>query len=629
MQRTFIRSPAMGAFYGSIHVRTDDVDAVRKVLDSAAKRKWKFLVSPIIDGWVAVYPSQHGQDERVSKAIAKELDSPILHVAVHDDDVFYYWYYRDGKVIDRFSSCPEYFGQISPRMKILLRGKPERLADLLTIPGDLQRLLGLVEAMRTEPLFASDRPEQFAKLFGLSNVSTSYEYLMADETEGVERWDEFVHVPDLSEERRAEQEVAARIQRQKDRLREEGKLLAELSMGQSSSNVPSQFLWCVDAANNLFLGESNLFERRETEVQMIPPPWTDDRKPLGITVAPQAVAMAASPNGRYLAVGYAGGTWKADLWDAEQKKHLLEIKHTSAVYSMAFTSDERLLFTMSPHEIVVTNLASGERAAEWKIENGQAMDLHPSGRMLAFGRQDGFSVFNVEAGEARALRLGQYQDLSALREYLQGELRQEIEKSGSDWVTSQVQRTLKQLGISEDSKAGKRMRDDTEKSMNDVLSGKAFEHLGERTFQPENVSCVRFVGAGKYLACVTEKALRIFDLDRVLSVSDGEVEPLYSVQPTPVPHEYGYLSGYIYAAVDDPETGGVLFGGLDGSIRSLVLATGEIADLFSPPGTPPIMQMKLVGGHTLFCLCQPGFPETHGKRQPLLLQIWDRKTLAG
>lgn len=205
----------MGAFYGSIHVRTDDVDAVRKVLDSAAKRKWKFLVSPIIDGWVAVYPSQHGQDERVSKAIAKELDSPILHVAVHDDDVFYYWYYRDGKVIDRFSSCPEYFGQISPRMKILLRGKPERLADLLTIPGDLQRLLGLVEAMRTEPLFASDRPEQFAKLFGLSNVSTSYEYLMADETEGVERWDEFVHVPDLSEERRAEQEVAARIHAKK------------------------------------------------------------------------------------------------------------------------------------------------------------------------------------------------------------------------------------------------------------------------------------------------------------------------------------------------------------------------------------------------------------------------------
>jgi hypothetical protein len=123
----------MGAFYGSVHIKTDEVEAVRKALDDVAGRKWKFLVSPVMNGWVAVYPNTNGQDERVSKALAKKLNWPILHVAVHDDDVFYYWYYVGGKLIDRYSSCPDYFDEISERKKSLVRGKPERLADAALI----------------------------------------------------------------------------------------------------------------------------------------------------------------------------------------------------------------------------------------------------------------------------------------------------------------------------------------------------------------------------------------------------------------------------------------------------------------------------------------------------------------
>jgi hypothetical protein len=83
------------------------------------------------------------------------------------------------------------------------------------------------------------------------------------------------------------------------------------------------------------------------------------------------------------------------------------------------------------------------------------------------------------------------------------------------------------------------------------------------------------------------------------------------------------LPGYTYTVVDDAERDRVLFAGQDGTIRFLGLATGEVAELISPPGTPPTIQMQLVGGNLLFCLCQPGFPETRGKRQRPLLQIWD------
>lgn len=117
--------------------------------------------------------------------------------------------------------------------------------------------------------------------------------------------------------------------------------------------------------------------------------------------------------------------------------------------------------------------------------------------------------------------------------------------------------------------------------------------------------------------------MRVFEVEHILSSPEGDLEPLYSVEPTQVPSEYGYLPGYTYTVVDDAKRGRVLFAGLDGMIRSLELASGEVAELLSPPGTPPIIQMQLVGGNLLFCFCHPGFPETRGKRQQPLLQIWD------
>lgn len=53
----------MGAFYGSIHIKTEEVETVREALGDIAGRRWKFLVSPVMKGWVAVYPNVNGQDE--------------------------------------------------------------------------------------------------------------------------------------------------------------------------------------------------------------------------------------------------------------------------------------------------------------------------------------------------------------------------------------------------------------------------------------------------------------------------------------------------------------------------------------------------------------------------------------
>src|SRR5262245_35005117 len=121
----------MGAFYGSIQVRTEDRAAVVDAADKLARRqKTAMLVGPVLRGWVGVYPAGNGQDEGVSKLLAKKLPGDVLHLIVHDDDLFTYAYYRDGKVADRFSSHPDYFAPVSARMRAQLRGRPERLAHL-------------------------------------------------------------------------------------------------------------------------------------------------------------------------------------------------------------------------------------------------------------------------------------------------------------------------------------------------------------------------------------------------------------------------------------------------------------------------------------------------------------------
>jgi len=37
----------------------------------------------------------------------------VLHVVVHDDDIFCYFFYRGGRLVDRYNSFPDYFAEAS------------------------------------------------------------------------------------------------------------------------------------------------------------------------------------------------------------------------------------------------------------------------------------------------------------------------------------------------------------------------------------------------------------------------------------------------------------------------------------------------------------------------------------
>jgi hypothetical protein len=47
----------MGSFWGSVHLRTEDRDAIRRAIDRMVSEEgMKFYLGPVIKGWVAIYP---------------------------------------------------------------------------------------------------------------------------------------------------------------------------------------------------------------------------------------------------------------------------------------------------------------------------------------------------------------------------------------------------------------------------------------------------------------------------------------------------------------------------------------------------------------------------------------------
>ncbi len=190
----------MGAFYGSILIRTENSDAVRNTLERVAKEAdCKFLMGPPLEGWISVFPSDSGQNEKISAHIAKHLADDILHLLVHDDDLFIYFFYRAGGLVDRYNSHPDYFGEASAEEKQQCLGKPEFFQNFLPDANSLNQLKTLLAANKKEYVFENERMAEFAELLGLSNALSSYEHLQAGERDDIIEWEKFVHIETQSE----------------------------------------------------------------------------------------------------------------------------------------------------------------------------------------------------------------------------------------------------------------------------------------------------------------------------------------------------------------------------------------------------------------------------------------------
>ncbi|HJT77366.1 MAG TPA: hypothetical protein VJ739_09220 [Gemmataceae bacterium] len=651
----------MGAFYGSIHFRTEDRDAVRRALEEAAgEQPCRFLLGTALRGWVAAYPEMHGQDERVVKAIVERFPGEVLHVLVHDSDIFAYGFYRNGEAVDEYNSCPDYFEEAEPHVRESCRGQPDLLAHLLA-PGktvaELRQLLSPEEA--GGGVFADDLLRRFAELLALPNASTSYEYLQSGETDDIEGWDQFQHVPDDAAEKAHKREAEASIERVKERMRAEGLLLLERAAGEGGWAQVLQPVWCPDREGSGFLvgwsrWGADLAARVPEPLERCAPPWGEPAA-TGLTFPGMPQHLTPSPSGRYLAVdGMMPGKWAVQLWNLDTKTVVADMAQTRHVDWVGFAPDEKFLVTSSAGEGAVTYVKSGRRVSSFHLEGIWQATVHPSGVILVADQLGRLSWVDPMSGQvqrtlhvggrqaanpayqamlAQALQQFQQTDPQALEQEIRAKLEKQaqamedmLRRRGSLPGIPDVEELIRRVREQMDN-AVAQMRQQVERSRQSGAGPAAAPSQGN-----ERVTCLECSADGRLVFAATDKGVRVFAWDALTAATESTPTPLFAAEAETVAVEVGYgmtaPQGMVYTLAHDAAGNRLLFGGLAGKVRFLDLATGRGGTLLDPPGRPAIQRLGLSRDRSsLCCTCQPDLFVQGKQRRPPLLQVWNYAAL--
>jgi hypothetical protein len=661
---------AMGSFFGSVHIRTEDRDAVRKVLEQVAKKqKARFLLGPALNGWVAVYPDNNGQDVRVAAAIGGKLTADALYVMVHDDDIFAYSFYQRGELVDHYNSCPDYFDGVFDTEGLEEElgeepaecgGRPEVFRHLLKSDGDLAELQALLSPGQARSVvFASELLDRFAGLLGLANAATAYEYLMQDETDGIDGWEGFTHVPDLSAEKAKKRAAEDALAAAKRRLRDEGLLLLEQA-GTGKAPRVTMPVWCPDRDGGFLVCWSDMFGQGPPSLERYGPPWSAGPQPTGLAGERYVMALASSRSGRYWATG--DGTGLAKVWDAEHARPLLEIKHDRHVVWTGFTADEKYLVTLSAQDGAVTALDTRQRVASFPVLHAKTGSIHPSGTLvvadelgklvfidlpsgrvgktLRVGGRQGFPPMGQLLG-AHVQRGGQ-QSVAAVREAMEAALKQQL--AGVEAMQEKLRAAYRKAGMPEPEGLAERMRQEIEKLIADTQKrleglqaaarpGGAPPQAGVPAQGLERLHALEVSADGRWLSYAAQQGVRVLAWDAVTAAAEATPAPAFAAVAEPVAVDMGQsgmttTQAQTYAVAHDPAANRLLFAGLEGKVKALDLATGQVRVLLDPPGRPPINRLGLArDGSALCCTCQPEMFGGNNRPAPLV-QVWNYAALS-
>lgn len=100
----------MGNFYVNHTIRAPR----QRVADFLESEGHTAFVSPTTDGLTVVCDKEcDDQDTNAIRALGRKLssslESPVLAILNHDDDILCYWLFEEGELIEEYNSCPDYF----------------------------------------------------------------------------------------------------------------------------------------------------------------------------------------------------------------------------------------------------------------------------------------------------------------------------------------------------------------------------------------------------------------------------------------------------------------------------------------------------------------------------------------
>jgi len=168
-----LSAPA-GESRATVHVQTDDVDAVRAAVAKYLPRlggSGEQVTGPQ-NGWTAVRAELLDRDRRALERIASELSNAtaavVCTLALEDGRLVRYVLYERGSVVDEYQSVPEYDGPVPPGDVVALGANPTVVARLTGADPARVRAVARTAASPDELPPGPELVQQLTELMGLS-----------------------------------------------------------------------------------------------------------------------------------------------------------------------------------------------------------------------------------------------------------------------------------------------------------------------------------------------------------------------------------------------------------------------------------------------------------------------------
>jgi ribosomal-protein-alanine N-acetyltransferase len=166
-----------GESYASIHVQTDDSEAVEAAVSKYLPRFGRPVggrVSPPRNGWVAVYDELLDHDRKARERLASELSNAsgavVCTIGVEDGRVVRYALFERGSIVDEYQSVPEYFGPLPPGDVVALGANPTVVARLTGAEPARVRAVARTASSPDELPPADELLAELADLMGLEGA---------------------------------------------------------------------------------------------------------------------------------------------------------------------------------------------------------------------------------------------------------------------------------------------------------------------------------------------------------------------------------------------------------------------------------------------------------------------------
>ena len=173
--------PQRGPSFGSVHLQTDDQNAVAQSVSRLVPRVFRSratVVSPARNGWVAIYNEVAEREPRQLARLGRELSHAsglvVFAIGVETGALVHYTAFERGRMLDEYVSVPEFRGPLPPGDAIALRANPTVVARLTGADPAAVRGVARTAASPEELPPAPELIAELAAVLGLEGVTLGF-----------------------------------------------------------------------------------------------------------------------------------------------------------------------------------------------------------------------------------------------------------------------------------------------------------------------------------------------------------------------------------------------------------------------------------------------------------------------